>query len=73
MMHRAIRIVHLVPNLTLVGAQRVTTHILGALDNCCFEPSAIIFRGPSGTLLEAMLAEYRITITCLGKRPSLSL
>src|SRR5262245_25280687 len=68
-----IRIVHLVPNLNLGGAQRIAVHILRGLDPARFEPSAIVFCGPNGTQLEAMLEERGIPVTFLGKGPGFDL
>src|SRR5438270_12162309 len=64
-----IRVVHLFPHLRPGGAERVVVHLLTHLNRRKFDVSGICLADTCGSDLESMLAEAKIPVQHLGKRP----
>lgn len=62
------RVLHVLPNFGLGGAERMATHLLLHLDRSCFAVAAISLFDRQGTDLEAMLDRTGIQVWYLGKR-----
>lgn len=63
------RVMHILPNFGPGGAERMSVHLMNALNREDFEVAAISLYDRVGTDLEEMLAESKIPTWYLGKRP----
>lgn len=64
-----IRVLQVLANFSLGGAERMAVHLIRHLDPARFEVAAISLYAPLGTDLERMLADAGHTVFYLGKRP----
>jgi glycosyltransferase involved in cell wall biosynthesis len=64
---RLIRVLHVVRNFEVGGAERVATNLLRTTDPEQFDVRAISLRGPFGTDLEEILARDGIPVWYMGK------
>jgi glycosyltransferase involved in cell wall biosynthesis len=64
---RLIRVLHIVGDFLVGGAERVATNLLQTTDPEQFDVRAISLRGPFGTKLEKILAQDGIPVWYMGK------
>lgn len=63
------RILHVLPNFGLGGAERMAMHLLLHLDRSRYEVAAVSLYGRQGTDIEAKLEWAKVPVWYLGKRP----
>lgn len=72
-MSERIRVLHIIPNLGIGGAERLVVNLLEALDKEKFEVAACSLYPKSGTVFEHELEQHRIPIYYCGKHRGLDL
>lgn len=73
MLKRKIKILHIIPNFTTGGAERLVVELLKAFDRQKFNVAACSLYGKSNTFFEKEFEKYNIPIYYLGKRKGLDL
>jgi glycosyltransferase involved in cell wall biosynthesis len=64
-----IRVLHILPDFGVAGAERVTIHLMQSANQERFLVGAISLYDPSGTYFEQSLAQGNFPVWYLGKRP----
>jgi len=67
------RILHIIPNIAIGGAERLVVNLLEAIDKEKFEVAACSLYPKSGTALEQELEQHGIPVYYLGKHKGLDL
>ncbi|BDG06321.1 glycosyltransferase [Anaeromyxobacter oryzae] len=68
---RRLRVLQIIPNLGVGGAQRMLAHLATHLDRTACEVSVLSLYDPSGTAIARELTARGIAVEHLGKRPGL--
>jgi glycosyltransferase involved in cell wall biosynthesis len=63
-----VRVLHVLPNFGLGGAERMAMHLLLHLDRSRYEVAAVSLYDPQGTDIEAQLEQAGVKVWFLGKR-----
>lgn len=68
-MRKPVRVLHVLANLRPGGAERMAVHIVKNLNQQKFEAAVVSQSGPCGSDLEKLLAQDRIPVLYLDKKP----